>query len=347
MPLVTTVDVLVIGAGQAGLAMGRELARAGRDFVIVDGAGAVGESWRQRWDSLRLFTPARHSGLPGLAFPDSPGRLPGKDDVAGYLGAYADTFGLPVRLDTTVHELRQVDGRFHAHTARGGFDARAVVIATGPFQRPAVPALAEGLAPEVGQLHTADYRDPGQLPEAPVLVVGSGNSGVQIADELARTRPVIVAAGRRQPVLPQRLLGRDVFSWLDQLRVMKIPAESRVGRRMRRRDPLIGTGLRDLRRAGVRVVDRITGAAGRELRTAGGVAVEPATVVWATGYRPDYSWLAVPDTVGDDGWPRHAAGVSPVPGLYYVGLPYQRTRGSALIGWVGSDAAYIGDHLAS
>ncbi|SDU76566.1 flavin-containing monooxygenase [Jiangella alkaliphila] len=342
----TTVDVLVIGAGQAGLAMGRELARANRDFVIVDGASTVGESWRRRWDSLRLFTPARHSSLPGLPFPADPDHLPDRDEVARYLSDYLSHFGLPVRLDTAVRHLRQVDGGFQAVTTQGGYIARAVVVATGPFQRPAIPALTGGLEPDIAQLHAADYRNSDQLPEGPVLVVGSGNSGVQIADELARTRPVVLAAGRRQPVLPQRLLGRDVFSWLDQLRVMNIPADSRIGRRMRERDPLIGTGPRALRRTGVRVVDRVAGAVGRALRTADGTMIEPATVIWATGYQPDYSWLDVPHAVGGDGWPQHTAGVSPIPRLHFLGLPYQRTRGSALIGWVGTDAAYLGDRLA-
>ncbi|CRK56626.1 monooxygenase, putative [Alloactinosynnema sp. L-07] len=333
------IDVLVVGAGQAGLAMGYELTQAGLDFLIVDGAAEVGQSWRRRWDSLRLFTPARYSSLPGLAFPAPATHLPDKDEVAAYLADYARHFALPLRLDAGVRELRRADGgRFEAVTDRGILTAKSVVVATGPFQTPAVPAFANQLPPEILQVHTAHYRNPDQLPDGPVLVVGAGNSGVQIAGELARTRTVTLAVGTRQPALPQRFLGRDLFSWLDRLGVMRVPAQSRLGRRMRERDPLIGTSLRDLERQGVRLTGRVT---------ADGSRVDATTIVWATGYRPDYAWLTVPDSVGANGEPRHNAGVSPIPGLYYLGLPYQRTRGSALLGWVGHDATHLMDHLAA
>ncbi|WP_436499627.1 flavin-containing monooxygenase [Actinokineospora sp. HUAS TT18] len=336
-------DVLVIGAGQAGLAMGYELARVGLDFLIVDAAPEVGQSWRRRWDSLRLFTPARFSALPGLAFPAPADHLPGKDEVAAYLADYARHFALPLCLGAGVRELRRAgDGRFEAVTDRGIHTATSVVVATGPFQEPAVPAFADRLAPEITQLHTAGYRNPEQLPDGPVLVVGAGNSGVQIAEELARTRAVTLAVGTRQPALPQRVLGRDLFTWLNRLGVMRIPADSRLGKRMRERDPLIGTSLRDLEHLGVRLTGRVADG----LRTADGDQVEASTIVWATGYRSDYTWLTVPGAIGTDGHPRHEAGVGPVPGLYYLGLPYQRTRGSALLGWVGHDVTHLIGHLA-
>lgn len=335
-------DILVIGGGQAGLALGRALAVAGRDFAVLDAAAEVGASWRRRWDSLRLFTPARHSGLPGLPFPGPADHLPGKDEVADYLADYARRFDLPVRLGQAVRRLsRSDDGRFRAVTDRGTHTARAVVVATGPFQRPAVPAFARDLAPGIARLHTADYRAPVHLADGPVLVVGAGNSGVQIAGELARTHRVALAVGSRQPTVPQRLLGRDLFTWLDALGVVDAPADSRLGRRLRDRDPLIGTGLRGLRRRGVLVRDRVVAVHGDRVRTADGHDTAPATVVWATGYRPDYGWLDLPGAVGADGRPHHTAGVSPIPGLHFLGLPFQRDRGSALLGWVGRDAAHL------
>ncbi|NUR30924.1 MAG: NAD(P)-binding domain-containing protein [Catenulispora sp.] len=330
--------IIVIGAGQAGLAAGRELHLAGHEVMLLEAHSQVGESWRRRWDSLRLFTPARLSALPGLPLLGAD-RYPGKDEVADYLQAYAARFQLPVRLDTAVSLLRRdPGGRFEAVTNNGVFTADGVVVATGPFQRPHIPVLR--LAPEIVSLHSSDYRNPGRLPDGPVLVVGGGNSGVQIAAELAADRPVTLAVGKRQPVLPQRLFGTDIFTWLQALGVVRAPITGRIGRVIRNRDPLIGMGPKALRRLGVRIVDRVVSAEGPGLRTANGQAVSASTVIWATGYCPDYGWLRIPGSLAD-GMPVHTGGISPVPGLTYIGLPFQRNRGSALLGWVGHDAALV------
>ncbi|MFG1697151.1 flavin-containing monooxygenase [Nonomuraea sp. NPDC049309] len=330
--------IIVIGAGQAGLAAGRALRIAGQDVVLLETHSRIGESWRCRWDSLRLFTPARLSSLPGMPLPGGDG-YPSKDEVADYLEAYAGRFDLPVRLGTTVTELRLApDGKFEATTNHGTLTADGVVVATGPFQQPHIPALP--LSDEIISLHSADYRNPRQLPDGPVLVVGGGNSGVQIAAELAAARPVTISLGKRQPVLPQRILGADVFTWLQALGLVRAPVTGRLGRLVRDRDPLIGAGPRHLRRLGVSIIDRIVSADGPALRTANGHTAKPSAVIWATGYRPDYSWIRVPGALAD-GLPRHTGGLSPVPRLAYLGLPYQRSRGSALLGWVGEDAALI------
>ncbi|MEV5768198.1 NAD(P)/FAD-dependent oxidoreductase [Micromonospora sp. NPDC052213] len=340
-------EILIIGAGQAGLAAGYELRRAGFDVLLLDAGTRVGDAWRNRWDSLRLFTPARHSALPGLPFPAPPGHYPSKDEVADYLAAYAEHHALPVEHGAAVRLLRRTsEGAFEAVTPNGVRTARAVVVATGPFQVPHVPALSDGLAAELVQLHSVQYRRPADLPDGPVLVVGGGNSGMQIAAELAASRSVTLSLGTRQPVLPQRPFGVDIFTWLDVLGLVRAPAEGWLGRRIRARDPLIETGPRALRRRGVRVVGRVTGAQGRALRTADGQELTPSVVLWATGFRADFGWLRVPGAVDPaDGLPVHVDGVSPVPGLCYVGLPFQRNRGSALLGWVGRDAAVISSRL--
>jgi putative flavoprotein involved in K+ transport len=342
-------DMLVIGAGQAGLALGHHLARRDASFLLLDAGPEVGHSWRSRWDSLRLFSPAEYDSLPGMPFPAPDGSYhPTKDDVADYLQAYAQRFRLPVRLNSPVFRLhRDADGTFTAATPTGTVRARQVVVATGPFQTPHIPALAERLEPGVPQLHSAEYRNPTQLPgDGRVLVVGAANSGLQIAAELAATQEVTVAVGTRPTELPQRIAGRDLFFWLTKSGFFTVPTDSRIARRLRARgDLVIGTRSRTLRRRGIDFRPRLTEFAGRTARFADGTTVSVGAVVWATGYRPDYSWLHVPDVVVD-GSVRHTGGVTNVPGLYFLGLPWQTARGSALLGFVGADAAAIAARMA-
>lgn len=335
-------DVLVIGAGQAGLAMGRTLQKLGRDFLVLDGAARVGDSWRARWDSLRLFTPAKYDALPDLPFPAAPDHHPSRDEVADYLESYARTFAMPLALDEPVRELRRLGPReFLVQTGFARYRARHVVIATGGHQAPRVPSLSQGLGPRITQLHSGSYRSPGALPDGPVLVVGSGNSGVQIAAELARDREVTLALGTPARALPQRLLGRGLFDWLETAGAMKIGADTALGRIIGRRELLVGLTPHLLERThGVRLVPRIVGTRGNTLVTARGGVLAPRTVIWATGFRPSYPWLRAPVLDGS-GRPRHAQGISPVPGLGFLGLPWQRARGSSLLGWVANDADYL------
>ena len=340
-------DVVVVGAGQAGLAIGRELARAGRRFVILE-AAAVGAAWRERWESLVLFTPRRYSALPGLPFPGDPDGYPTRDEVVAYLEQYASEFELPVRLDSRVHSLRRAeDGGFLVALDGASIEADAVVVATGPFQAPFVPAVAEGLAPEVVQLHSVEYRRPADVPSGRVLVVGGGNTGFQLAQELAATHEVELAVGTKQTPLPQRLLGRDLFWWLTKTGILSKTVDTRLGRRARDRDTLIGSSPRGLRRRhGVAVRPRVVTAEGRTVGFADGTELDVDAVLWATGYRPDHSWIALP-VFNDDGRLRHRRGVTDVPGLFFLGLSWQHTRGSALIGFVGDDSAFIAEQVAA
>jgi putative flavoprotein involved in K+ transport len=338
-------DVLVIGAGQAGLALAWHLQRVGARFLVVDAGDRIGHVWRSRWDSLRLFTAAEYDALPGLSFPAPAGTYPTKDEVADYLAAYAEAFDLPVRLDTRVTRLSRADGGFRAETTTGLIAARQVVVATGPFQTPFVPAL--GLGPVVPQLHSADYRRPDDVPAGSVLVVGAGNSGLQIAEELAGAgRAVTVAVGTRPKAVPQRPLGRDLFWWLTSLGLIRARADSRLGRRFRARELVVGTTWRRVRSGGIALRPRAVAADGRRVRFADGTAAAFDAVVWATGFRPDHSWLDVPGAVVD-GQVVQERGVSPVPGLAFLGLPWQWTRGSALLGFVQEDAAWLATRLAA
>ena len=334
-------DVVVVGGGQAGLAMGYHLARSGREFVILEAAAEPAAAWRERWDSLTLFTPARFSSLPGLPFPGDPDAYPVRDQVVDYLSRYARHFELPVELDSRVGRVARNGVGYRVELGDRVYRADQVVIATGPFQVPFVPAIAESLGPAVHQLHSVEYRTPDALPDGPVLVVGGGNTGFQIAAELAASREVHLAIGSRQTPLPQRLLGRDLFAWLEATGLMRRTVDSRIGRRMKDRETLVGSTPRGLRRRhGVELHGRATSAAPGVIRFADGGALEVGTVIWATGFRPDHSWVDAP-IFDDEGRVRHRRGVTDSPGLYFLGLSWQHTRGSALLGWVKDDAEYL------
>jgi putative flavoprotein involved in K+ transport len=338
-------DVAVVGAGQAGLAIGHFLARQGLKFVILEAADRVGAAWRDRWDSLMLFTPRRYDSLPGLTFPGDPDGYPGRDEVVAYLDRYAAAGELPVELNSEVRRLTAADGKFVLTLDNRQIQADQVVVATGPFHTPILPALADQLAPGVVQMHSAEYRRPGDIPQERVLVVGGGNTGFQIAKELSATRSVSLAIGSRQTPLPQKLLGRDLFWWLTKTGLIHKTVDSRLGRRARQRDTLIGSSVRRLRHYGVEAKARVVGASGQTVSFADGTKLAVDAVIWATGYRADHSWIDVP-VLDSRGLVIHRRGVSDVPGLFFLGLSWQHTRGSALLGWVKDDAEFIASQIA-
>jgi putative flavoprotein involved in K+ transport len=337
-------EVAVIGAGQAGLAIAYFLAGQGRRFVILDRAASIGAAWHERWESLVLFTPRRYDGLPGLTFPGEPDGYPTRDEVVDYLEKYAASFELPVELNSPVRSLTTEDGTFVVELENRRIEAEQVVVATGPFQVPNMPALAAELAPEVFQTHSAGYHRPSDVPEGQVVVVGGGNTGFQIAKELSRTHDVHLAIGSRQTPLPQKLFGRDLFWWLTKLGLLTKTVDSRFGRRAQNRDTLIGSSPRELKRYGVAVRPRVVDAAGSTLSFADGSELDAAAVIWATGYRPDHSWIALP-ALDPAGRVRHRRGVTEVPGLYFLGLSWQHSRCSALLGWVKDDAEFIAGQI--
>lgn len=337
---VQSVDVLIIGAGQAGLGAAYWLRRITGLLVQIIEQNTVGISWLERWDSLRLFTPRRFSALPGMQFPAGED-FPDKREVADYLRGYAERFALPVETGHLVHRLWQCGGLFHARTDLAEFRARHVVVAAGPFSRPYLPPASAALDHRVFQLHSAAYGRPSDIPGDEVVVVGGGNSAAQLAVELARTHRVTMISPRPPWYLPVTLLGVDLYWWLYLTRTLNARASSPVSRYVRRRgDSIIGTDLRrEVQSGRVRLITgRVTGAGGQDLTLSGGSHVQAQNVLWCTGYRPDLAWINLPGALDARGEPVHQLGASPVPGLHWMGLPWQSRLNSSIIDGVDRDA---------
>ena len=350
-----SVETVVIGGGQAGLATGYYLARAGRPFVILDANQRTGDSWRNRWDSLLLFTPARINNLPGMPFPAPGDSFVGKDAMADYLESYAAKFDLPIRHGARVDRLSRTNGRFQVSAGDQRFESDNVVVAMANFQVPRVPDFARDLDPAIVQVHAHDYRNSSQLREGGVLVVGLGNSGADIAMEVVKTHPSWLA-GKESGFVPFRVetfFARNVLLRLVRFvghHVMSL--KTPVGRKMRLESlagaaPLVRVKPADLVAAGVERVSRIAGVKDGMPVTEDGQVIEVANVVWCTGYRPGFSWIDLP-VLGDRQEPMHEAGIVPTePGLYFVGLHFLYAMTSATITGVSRDAKRIARHIIS
>jgi putative flavoprotein involved in K+ transport len=336
-------DVLVIGAGQAALSIGYYLSQSSLRYLIVGAEQRIGDPWRQRYDSLVLFTPRSYSALPGMPFPGPANEFPNKDETADYLESYARAFQLPIQLNTKLTKLVRRDSLFFAETTQGPISAKQVVIATGPFQKPYIPDYSTLLHPDIRQLHSSSYRNPGDLPQGTVLIVGAGNSGAQIAVELSESRQVMIASGHRLLYLPMKAAGRSIFHWFDRLGILGAGRDSWIGTKLRQRpDPIFGKELKRAIASGrIQLMPRVTAASGNQVIFADGRTSEPAAVLWSTGFTPDYSWVSIPGVLDSSGRPIHEKGISSVEGLYYLGLPWQQRRSSALLGGVGHDAELI------
>lgn len=339
-------NTVVIGAGQAGLATGYHLAQRGANFVILDGCARVGDSWRNRWDSLRLFTWVYFNHLPGMPFPGQKMDLPTKDQAADYLEQYADRFSLPLRLGVQVDGVSREGGRYVIRAGAQRLEADNVVVAIGPFQKPRVPAFAADLDPSILQLHSSEYRNPGQLRDGDALVVGAATSGCQIAMELVKSRRVLLSGKEVDAVSAgkQRVL-RRLIPW-----VYSRPRDSFVGKKLFPKaraggHPLIGFTYGDVAREGVQRVPRTTGVRDGKPLLENGATADVANVVWSTGFDIDFSWIDLP-VFEQDGYPRHVRGVvEEEPGLYFVGLVFLHSLDSQLILGVSRDTQHVAEQL--
>jgi putative flavoprotein involved in K+ transport len=348
------VETLVIGGGQAGLAMGYQLARRDLPYKIVDANPRVGDAWRNRWDSLRLFTPNRLNRLPGMPFPGYRWGFPSKNEWADYLESYARRFALRVETGVRVERLARDGERFAAFSSGRRFEADNVVVAMSSWQRPRVPDLASELASRIVQFHVADYKGPDQLQAGDVLVVGAGNSGAEVAIELARTHDVLLSGPSTGaiPFRPESVVGRVLMPFIGRIilhRVLTI--RTPIGKRVRskmiaRGEPLIRVKPKDLKAAGVERVPRVTGVNGGSPQLEDGRIVDVDNVVWCTGFQPGFSWIDLP--VHGPQEPLHERGiVASEPGLYFIGLKFLYSVSSEQIHGVGRDANHIAGVIAS
>lgn len=319
-------------------------------MALVEAATALGESWRQRWDSLQLFTPRAFSALPGLPFPPGATASPDRLEMADYLQAYATRFDLPVRLDVRVQHLVPADHGFRATTSAGTITARHVVVASGPFHDPMIPAAAAALHPSVQQLHSSAYRRPGDLLGADVVVVGGGNSAAQIALELRTSHDVTLVTPRPPWFVPAQILGVSSYRWMSWLGILDADVDGRIVRYVRRRgDAIFGRELAGpIARGELRLrTSRVVSARGSELGLADGTTLAAPVVVWCTGFHARYDWLTVPGALDAAGSPVHDRGASPIPGLHWMGLPWQRTLDSSIVHGVDADAQRCVDRIGS
>ncbi|MEE2521233.1 NAD(P)-binding domain-containing protein [Pseudarthrobacter sp. J75] len=347
-----TLDTLIVGGGQAGLALGRLLRGQGRTFLIVDAFPRVGDAWRQRWDSLRVFTPAKYDGLPGLPFPADALSFPTKDDVAAYLEDYARTFELPIHNGVRIEHLRREGDRFIASADGLRWEARNVVVATGCSQAPNLPEFAAELDPSIVQLHSSQYRNLQQLQDGPVLVVGRGNSGAEIGLEASRAHPTFVAGrpGAEIPVKHGPTAARYFLPLVRFAGMHILTLSTPVGKKVApsfkaNAAPLIRTKSKDLEDVGVKLVPRITGVENGCPVAADGTRLEVANVIWCTGFRDDFSWIDA-GMLDGGGLPRQWRGVAlDTPGLFFLGQEFLYAATSATLPGVSRDARYLAGKL--
>ncbi|HEX5809811.1 MAG TPA: NAD(P)/FAD-dependent oxidoreductase [Anaerolineales bacterium] len=342
-------DVLVIGTGQAGLAMAYHLRQTALSFHLVDSNARVGDSWRKRYDSLTLFTPRSLSQLPGLSLDGEPNGYTSRDEFADYLERYAMYLGLPIELNTRVEKLERTNGHFCA-TRVGGqeIEAKAVVMANGSYQKPVIPSISRGFSREVCQFSTADYRNPLQLPAGRVIVVGDGATGRDIASELAETHTVYLATGKPRRLMPERMLGVSMWTWLKVFGLLTAPVESLPGRKMREMDsfPNRDRDVAALRRKGVQVMPKLIRAKGKKVTFQNAVNASVNSVVWAAGYRDDSEWIHIPEVKASQGSFIHQKGIAPIRNFYFIGRPWQITTGSARIYGASKDAESITNQIS-
>jgi len=336
-------DVVIIGGGQAGLAMGYALKQHKISFTILDENGETGTSWRKRYDSLRLFTPRNYSQLHHFTFEGDPNGFPHKDEVVSYLQKFKSVNNLPVIYNQKVIKLsKESNKKFWVVTQDQCYTARYVVVATGAFHHPFIPHIHDDSIPFM--IHASDYQNPKQIPKGDVLIVGAGNTGIQIAAELSDTHTVTLSKSKSIKRIPQKIVGKSLFWWLETLGFSIVKPDSLVGKFIQKRDPIIGDDYKTVKKY-VEVVSRVEAVKEGIASFQDSHSKKVKSIIWATGYRNNYSWIDIKGVLNEGGTPIHKFGVTNVQGLYFLGLSWQSKRSSALIYGVSDDANAIAEKI--
>ena len=338
-------DYIIVGAGQAGLAMAYQLKQSNANFLMLDSADEIGASWLKRWDSLKLFTPTEFNHLPGMAFPAIKGHYPDKFDVDNYFKAYVKLFELPIKLATTVTKVVKSNQGFEVQCTEKSYQCKKIIIASGPFHTPFIPPCHMLLSPSIKQIHSRDYRNPEQLIAGDTLVVGAGDSGFQILQEIAKhdtNRQVFFSGSTNALTIPQEFLGKTLWWWFKLLGVLSVNKYSWLGKKIKQKmQPVIGIDIKSLlSKSNVTAVGHTLDANENNIRCQHKTLSSIKNIIWSTGFRADFSWI---DGIALDkqGYPVNYRGVSTTKDMYFIGLPWMYTRGSATLGGVHKDAAYL------
>ena len=341
-------EFIIVGAAQAGLSMAYELKHLDKKFLVLDKEDEIGASWLRRWDSLTLFTPTEFNNLKGLEFPAQKGHYPNKYEVANYFKQYVNEFNIPVQLNTFVEHIDKHEGIFKIETNQGEFYAEQVIVATGPFHIPYTPRFANKIDKEIYQSHSNFYKNPDKLKDGPSMVVGAGDSGYQILDEISQhsEHDVYFAGDTDVSTLPQEIMGKTLWWWFTKFGYLSFSKNSWLGKYISKgKQPIIGTDVKAiLQRKNVIPVGKCLDAEGKTIVAEKKELKDIANIVWATGYRPNFSWIEGLE-LDKDGYPVHNRGVSNSKGLYFIGLPWLHTRGSATLGGIKKDANYLSKYI--
>ncbi|EAR13571.1 potassium transporter (Trk family) protein [Polaribacter irgensii 23-P] len=342
-------DYIIIGAGQSGLAIAYYLKKQGVSFLLVDANSEIGAPWLKRWDSLKLFTPSEFNSLPGLKFPHKKGHYSDKYEVAAYLKSYVSAFDIPIEFNHKIMSLKKSQGIFTLKSALRTFETKNVIVATGPFHKPFIPPCHLKIAKEVIQIHSEHYKNPSQLQQGAALVVGAGDSGVQILNEISKTNTAVYFSGNTNIVsLPQEILGKTLWWWFAKVGFLTANKYSWIGKKLSNSaQPVIGTDVKALfKRKNVVCVGRTLDADTQSITFEKQKVADIKNIVWATGFKPNFSWIDAIE-LDDRGYPKNYRGVSDtIEGLYFLGLPWLYTRGSATLGGVRKDAKYLKKHFS-
>ncbi len=341
-------EVIIIGAGQAGIAMSHQLTHKGvENHIMIDAQKYIGDAWRFRYKSLVLFTPKSYSALPGLEMKGDPNSYPTKDEMADYLEGYVTHFNLPHKMNTVVTSIEKKNNYFSVFTTEGNYQSKKVIIASGAFQKPYVPPVIKNDSKVISHMHSSLYTEPRNLNNGPVVIVGGGNSGAQIAVELSKDREVILAISHKLKFLPLKIFQKSIFNWLDKFQLLYAGTDTIRGKLFqKRKDPIFGKELKKaIKSQNVKIKPRVTEVNGKKVIFSDGSSLGVNQIIWATGFVPSYEMIRINGAIDKKGKPIHNRGVSPVDGLYYIGLPWQHNRGSALVCGVGRDAMFLVDNF--